>query len=369
MHALVFGKARTAARTLLAAAGGVWMGPGIALTERRGAASVPIAADVARFWISRLHGSEANDWAVLRCLAIAAQKLSEGDEAGAQTALDASGLTRLSSDGAALMRAVAGSLGIGPLDLPCAEGPRLWRAEDIAAHLPLFKDYAPVAGLLAKAGAWDESKHPRVPAGSREGGQFQSGQGGAGGEGQPAAPGIGHEGGPPLGQPPEIPEEDPGTEPLRDAFAKLAARWLARALAGAAFGPEGEFVVALEAAAEGAIWLYDKYPLIKAYLDGPKSLDELQKNVGKPQEGYDVHHIVEQTAADREGHSEADIDGPDNLVSIPRLKHWEITGWDMRGHNDAYGGLSPREYLRGEDWDERRRVGLDALIRFGVLKP
>jgi hypothetical protein len=51
------------------------------------------------------------------------------------------------------------------------------------------------------------------------------------------------------------------------------------------------------------------------------------------------------------------------------LKHWEITGWDMRGHNDAYGGLSPREYLRGEDWDERRRVGLDALIRFGVLKP
>jgi hypothetical protein len=34
-------------------------------------------------------------------------------EAGAQTALDASGLTRLSSDGAVLMRAVAGSLGIG----------------------------------------------------------------------------------------------------------------------------------------------------------------------------------------------------------------------------------------------------------------
>ena len=69
------------------------------------------------------------------CLAIAAQKLSEGDETGAQTALDVSGLTRLSSDGAVLMRAVAGALGIAPLDLPWAEGPRLWRAEDIAAHL------------------------------------------------------------------------------------------------------------------------------------------------------------------------------------------------------------------------------------------
>lgn len=127
MHALVSGKARMAARTMVARAGGVFMWPGIALTERRGAACVPVAADVARFWISRLHGPAANDWAVLRGLAIAAQKLSEGDEAGAQRALDASGLTRLSSDGVALMRAVAGSLGIGPLDLPWAEGPRLWR--------------------------------------------------------------------------------------------------------------------------------------------------------------------------------------------------------------------------------------------------
>jgi hypothetical protein len=109
---------------------------------------------------------EANYSDALPSLNAAARKLNEGDEAGAQQALDASGLTRLSSDGAVLMRAVAGSLGIGPLDLPFAEGPRLWRAEDIAAHLPLFKDFAPVARLLAKAGGWDESKHPRWPAGS-----------------------------------------------------------------------------------------------------------------------------------------------------------------------------------------------------------
>ncbi|MGQ0446171.1 MAG: hypothetical protein ACT4O2_13855, partial [Beijerinckiaceae bacterium] len=68
--------------------------------------------------------------------------LTDGDEAGAQVAPDASGLTRLSRDGAVLMRAVADALGIGPLDLLWAEGPRLWRAEDIAAHLPLFEDFA-----------------------------------------------------------------------------------------------------------------------------------------------------------------------------------------------------------------------------------
>jgi hypothetical protein len=83
-----------------------------------GAPCVPIAADVARFWITRLHGPDANDSAAVRSLGIAAQQLSEGDEAGAQKALDASGLTRLSPDGVVLMRAVAGSLGIGPLDLP-----------------------------------------------------------------------------------------------------------------------------------------------------------------------------------------------------------------------------------------------------------
>ena len=62
------------------------------------------------------------------------------------------------------------------------------------------------------------------------------------------------------------------------------------------------------------------------------------------------------------------IDSPDNLVLIPRLKHWQITGWFMRKNKD-YGGLPPREHLRGKAWTERRRIGLDAMILYGVLKP
>jgi hypothetical protein len=58
----------------------------------------------------------------------------------------------------------------------------------------------------------------------------------------------------------------------------------------------------------------------------------------------------------------------ENLVRIPTLKHWQITGWYMF-KNDAYGGVSPRTYLRGKDWAERTRVGRDALVRNGVLKP
>ncbi|MGH6838398.1 MAG: hypothetical protein ACREDT_06295 [Methylocella sp.] len=377
MDALVFGKARMAARTLLARLGRVWMWPGIPLTEKRGAACVPIAADAARFWITRLHGPEAINTYVLHYLGAAAWKLNEGDEAGAQQALDASGLSMLSTDGLELMRRVAASLGIAPLDLPWAEGPRLWRAEDIAAHLPLFKGFAPAVDLLAKAGVWDESKHPRWPAGSEDhqGGRFNFGEGGAVNDGptvdgQSADKKPSEQGSPPLGVPPEIPKVDPIAQTLRYAFAKLAARWLVRALVGAEFGPAGEFVVALEAAAETAAWLYDKYPFIKAYLDGPKTLEELQSAVGTPRTGTDVHHIVEQTPAARDERiPDALIDGPDNLVRIPTLKHWEITGWFMRGHNDAYGGVSPRAYLEGNSWEERRRVGLDALKIFGVLEP
>ncbi len=73
MHGLVSSKARAAApaRTLLVRTGTVWMWPGIALTERRGTACVPVADEVARFWITRLHGPAANDSAVLRSLALA----------------------------------------------------------------------------------------------------------------------------------------------------------------------------------------------------------------------------------------------------------------------------------------------------------
>jgi len=73
--------------------------------------------------------------------------LNGSDEAGAQRALDASGLMRFSIDGALHARTVANSLRIAPLDMPWADGPRFWREEDIEAHLPLFKDYAPTAGL------------------------------------------------------------------------------------------------------------------------------------------------------------------------------------------------------------------------------
>ncbi|HEV7911754.1 MAG TPA: hypothetical protein VGP28_11885 [Methylocella sp.] len=341
----------------------------IALTERRGAACVPVAADVARFWISRLHGPGpgANDWAVLRCLGIAAQKLNDGDEAGAQKALDASELTRLSSDGVVLMRVVAGSLGIGPLDLPWADGPRLWRAEDIAAHLPLFKDYAPAANLLAKAGAWDESKHPRAPAGSREGGQFQSGGGGDGGRARRHRASA------------MMPGRRSTSRQKFRRWTRLPSRCAMR-------------LQSLPRDGWRASW---RAPL----LDLRESLSSHWKRRRKPPRGFTTNIHLSKPISISQSRSESfkimlESPAKDTMFTIlwsrlrttarvtlkrismgrtissriPRLKHWEITGWYMRG-NKRFGGLSPREYLRGKDWDERRQVGLEALIEAGVLEP
>jgi len=37
--------------------------------------------------------------------------------------------------------------------------------------------------------------------------------------------------------------------------------------------------------------------------------------------------------------------------------------------NKKYGGLSPRQYLKGKSWEEKLEVGKQALIDAGVLKP
>ena len=93
-----------------------------------------------------------------------------------------------------------------------------------------------------------------------------------------------------------------------------------------------------------------------------------QEAVSTPAAGYDIHHIVEQTPAEQDGFSRSLIGSRDNLVRIPTLKHWQITGWYMTPSED-FGGMSPRSYLRGRSWEERVLVGYRGLIRSGVLKP
>jgi hypothetical protein len=157
---------------------------------------------------------------------------------------------------------------------------------------------------------------------------------------------------------PIIPRERPPTARERYDITKAAARWLAQRW----LAQEERHVV------EAPDWFSEYEPSVQAYLDPPKTLSELQQAVSSTKPGYDIHHIVEKDSAEKDSFPKLMINGPENLVRIPRFKHWEITGWYMKKNLD-YDGLSPRDYLSGKAWDERTKVGLRALIEHGVLKP
>lgn len=80
-----------------------------------------------------------------------------------------------------------------------------------------------------------------------------------------------------------------------------------------------------------------------------------------------------EQASGRSGEIPTDlIDSGENLVSIPTLRHWQLNSWYQTPNGnflDANGNsMTPRDYLKGQGYDERRRVGLTGLRAVGVLK-
>ncbi len=178
-------------------------------------------------------------------------------------------------------------------------------------------------------------------------------------------PGIGHNGGPPLEDPPELPKRDPGTDTARNRVAKRWALWLLRALGRL---PERRIALAARAL-EAAGYLTGFFDEIETALDEPRPLDDLRRAVKAEadRDGTHVHHIVEKTPARKAGYPLSMINGYDNLVRIPQYRHERISDWYSTG-NKRFGGMTPRAYLRGRSWEERFRLGLERLREEGLLK-
>jgi len=192
---------------------------------------------------------------------------------------------------------------------------------------------------------------PRVPRGNPDGGQWTA----TDANGDPVASRrVRLAGDVPTNDPPEVPKERPKTSSERVGWLKAAARMAA------------EQGVAAADIAKLSPWMTYYAAGLQSYNDPPRSLDELQTTTPGP--GYDIHHIVEQSQAEDEGYSRETINSSDNLVVIPRMKHWEINQW-YQTKNDNFGGETPREYLEGRSWAVKRAVGLEALKNVGVLKP
>ncbi|WP_126113547.1 MULTISPECIES: hypothetical protein [unclassified Bosea (in: a-proteobacteria)] len=231
--------------------------------------------------------------------------------------------------------------------------PRPLSVRALACHIAgerMMAAFARLQAFAEKAGF--NPDQPRAPGGGPGGGQWIYVEGYA----QGRQPGIGDNGGPPL-EPPEPPKEPPKDKASRTQAAKELAKQILRRA-----GQIGVLITIIEAAEH-----YSEIPSITSYQDAPKTLSELQQNAGKRRPGYEDHHIVEQGAGGREGFSRSQIDGADNVVSVPKYKHHEITGW-YNQPNKNFGMQTPRNYLRGKDWSEHVRVGNLAMREFGVLK-
>jgi hypothetical protein len=369
----------TRPRLLLAKASTVWLWPGIPLTGRYYGTVRPTSPDAMRFWLSKFLGPEIVGRPVPMHVAQAAEHLTSGDETAAQRCLDRADAATMSPEGALLAVAVATRLGVDIPDMPIAKRMPLWDRRFVADLASSFDRFAETADWLDKAGDWDPDKHPRWPQGSNEGrpGRFRSADKPGPSVPTPPAPdrhGIGGNGGPPLlDDAPPVPAEDPGPS-FRWKIIKTVATWAAKRAAIMA----GEDIVGgpvglLLNAAQMASWIYRDVPYIQAYLDPPQSLEDLQSAAQEPaRRGYDVHHIVEQ-ASGRSGEIPTDlIDSGENLVSIPTLRHWQLNSWYQTPNGnflDANGNsMAPRDYLKGQDYDKRRQVGLIGLRAVGVLK-
>jgi hypothetical protein len=198
---------------------------------------------------------------------------------------------------------------------------------------------------------------PRVPAGNPEGGQWTGG-GGDGEEPSQSVPIFADgryvqlAGDVPTNGLPEVPKEKPATIQDRNRIVRRLK----------------EFTGPLDQLLERGSWLKENLAELSSYRDPPRELADLNEAATVPApRGYHNHHIVEQGPARDGGLPEELIEGYDNLARVPKLKHEEITAW-FNTKNEDFGMMSPRDYLRNKDWNERRRVGLHALRRVGVLK-
>lgn len=164
--------------------------------------------------------------------------------------------------------------------------------------------------------------------------------------------------------PPEIPDE-PLPNKVRYLFIKAAVTWITRALFAVVAPELATYLAMLQTVGWVARMVW---PFVFSSFDPPETMEQLQADALIRQPGYEIHHPVEQAQARQEGYPKELWDGFENRVRVPTLKHWLITGWYM-SPNDAFGGLSPREYLKGKPWAEKTRVGRIALEKFWVLKP
>jgi hypothetical protein len=137
-------------------------------------------------------------------------------------------------------------------------------------------------------------------------------------------------------------------------------------------------------AEENAALKRDADAAIKFVQNGPYSLEQLRvspddkafssfsefkkinlaKYFGPAGDGYEYHHIVEQSMSG--DMSESELQSTTNIVRIPKLLHEEINSEYSSLQRDLNSSL--RTSLNDASFDERRTAGLNVMRKLGILK-
>ena len=242
--------------------------------------------------------------------------------------------------------------------------------------------------------AWErkfDPNQPRVPRGHPDGGQWTDGPGSTGAQENPGEEllteaeqeELGHlaeqarriladtdhpaallvlAGGPKL---PKLPKNKSGALTYMAAFFKDIATYAVR------HGP------AAKTAVEWWIATRELLPEIVTFVIPPKPWEEIiadsnyhefermedfEAAYGDAGLFHDWHHIVERNS----GFSERELHNTENVVRIPRGRHWLVTSFMTRGQR-SLGGISWRQWLIGKPIEEHRLVGLMALQEIGAM--
>jgi hypothetical protein len=137
-------------------------------------------------------------------------------------------------------------------------------------------------------------------------------------------------------------------------------------------------------AAEYAVLKRDADAAIEFVQKGPHSLEQLRvspddevfssfnefkkidlgKRFGPAGDGYEYHHIVEQSASG--DIPESELQSTQNIVRIPRLLHEEISAQYSQSSYEL-NGSSLRASLNGASFNDRWNAGLQVMREIGIL--
>ncbi len=239
--------------------------------------------------------------------------------------------------------------------------------------------------LLWKA-EFDETKHPRVPEGCPEGGEFRSAGGASDTDAAETAIDDLNNQNVMMSDLTKKVEERITRKILRNRL--IAALRIFAALGADAVPFAGEVFDAYELAQmlEDGIALEQDITAARAFVrSGPKALKDLyagivdkpfktfdafkktdlEKFYGPAGEGYEYHHIVEQASYGENIPAEL-LHSTNNIVKIPKLIHEEISA----EYSSLYGttGKTLRDWLKTQPYEVQRAKGLEIMRRFKIIK-